>query len=159
MNASANHSIRFSQNKVRSCQFSLHPPPGFIQISAHDFHLNRRVWLPRGCSVLHTRSCSQGRVSSLRFGFWGLVLFFWFFVCLVGGFFGLFCLVCYLSFKLLLKGNSARWISDLVECSHVHRLQAVLLSSDLLLQHMCCNFVVFSYTLYLKFLNSIPHQN
>lgn len=92
------HQVFPEWSKILS--ISLHPPPGFIQISAHDFHLNRRVWLPQGCSVLHTRSCSQGRVSSLRFGFWGLVLFFWFFVCLVGGFFGLFCLVCYLSFKL-----------------------------------------------------------
>ena len=65
----------------------------------------------------------------------------------------------FLSFKLLFKGTDPGWILDLVECSHIHRLYILIESSDLLLQHVCPNFVVFNHTLYLKFFNAIPNWN
>ena len=64
-----------------------------------------------------------------------------------------------LSFKLCFKGTDSQWILDLVECSHDHRLLIFIKSSDLLLQCICSNFIVFNYTLYLKFLSSILHWN
>lgn len=64
-----------------------------------------------------------------------------------------------LSFKLLFKSNDPRRVLDLVESGHIHGLHIVLKSSDPLLQHISSNFIVFNYTLYLKFFNSIPHWN
>lgn len=50
-------------------------------------------------------------------------------------------------------------ILDFVKSSHIHGLYVVLKSSNLLLQHICSNLIVFNYTLYLKFLNSVSHWN
>lgn len=61
-----------------------------------------------------------------------------------------------LSFKLLFKGSDPLWILDLVASSHVHGLDLFLTNSDLLLQRICSNLIIFYCTLYLKVFNSLP---
>lgn len=63
--------------------------------------------------------------------------------------------VCFLSFKLLFKGNAPWGILGLIDSSHVRELYIVLKNSDLLQQHIYSNFIIY-YTLYQRFLIPYP---